>query len=65
MSPPIDWLFERPFCSRWIFDVEILARFLHKFRAANQGSVDDVIHEIPLLRWEDVAGSKVKVLDFS
>jgi dolichyl-phosphate beta-glucosyltransferase len=63
MSPTIDWLFEQPFCSRWIFDVEILARFLHRLRAANQGSVDQLIHEIPLVRWEDVAGSKVKPLD--
>lgn len=63
-SPTSHGLFDRPFSSRWTFDVEVLARLLHKFRAANQGSVDDVIHEIPLLRWEDVAGSKVRPLDF-
>ena len=57
-------LFAQPYSSRWIFDVEILARFLHDFRAADRGSVDDVIHEIPLLRWEDAAGSKVRPLDF-
>ncbi len=63
MSPTIDWLFEQPFCSRWIFDVEVLARFLHKLRADKQGLVDDLIHEIPLVRWEDVPGSKVRPLD--
>ena len=64
MSPRIDKLFERPFSSRWIFDVEILARFLNQFRTADQESADDVIHEIALSRWEDVAGSKVRPLDF-
>jgi dolichyl-phosphate beta-glucosyltransferase len=64
-SAAIQRLFAQPFSSRWIFDVEILARFLHDFRAANRGSADDVIHEIPLLRWEDAAGSKVRPLDFA
>jgi len=63
-SPAIQRLFAQPYSSRWIFDVEILARFLHEFRGANRGSVEDVIHEIPLLRWEDVAGSRVRPLDF-
>jgi glycosyltransferase involved in cell wall biosynthesis len=62
--PAIKRLFTQPYSSRWIFDVEILARYLHEFRAAPRGSADDVIHEIPLLRWEDAAGSNVRPLDF-
>jgi dolichyl-phosphate beta-glucosyltransferase len=62
--PAVQQLFEQPFWSRWNLDIEILARFLHEFRAVNQGAVDDLIHEIPVSHWEDVAGSKMRLLDF-
>ena len=64
MSSRIDKLFERPFCSRWVFDVELLARFLNLLRTGDHDSAHEAIHEIALSRWEDVAGSKVKPLDF-
>jgi dolichyl-phosphate beta-glucosyltransferase len=62
MSPEVVRLFESPFRSRWIFDVEIVARFLHGPHSAD---VDTLIHEMPLRRWRDVAGSKVKPRDFA
>ncbi|MBV8317541.1 MAG: glycosyltransferase [Planctomycetaceae bacterium] len=64
MIPEVVRLFEAPFRSRWIFDVEILARFLRDRRDLGVQAIDAVIHEIPLLRWKDVAGSKVKPRDF-
>jgi glycosyltransferase involved in cell wall biosynthesis len=51
-------LFEEPFGSRWIFDVEMLARYLRGRDAPHQ------IREFPLEQWRDVAGSKVKPIDF-
>jgi dolichyl-phosphate beta-glucosyltransferase len=51
-------LFDEPFGSRWIFDVEMLARYLHERDTAHQ------IRELPLERWSDVAGSKVEPIDF-
>jgi dolichyl-phosphate beta-glucosyltransferase len=51
-------LFDEPFGSRWIFDVEMLARYLRGRDAPHQ------IRELPLERWTDVAGSKVKPIDF-
>jgi glycosyltransferase involved in cell wall biosynthesis len=51
-------LFEEPFGSRWIFDVEMLARHLRGRTAPHQ------IRELPLEQWTDVAGSKVKPVDF-
>lgn len=57
-------LFETPFCTRWIFDVEILARLLAGIRAADDCCVDDLIYEYPLELWEDVAGSRLKPGDF-
>ena len=54
-------LFETPFRSRWIFDVEIVARFLCEPHSVG---IDSLIHEEPLQRWRDVAGSKVRPRDF-
>lgn len=55
-------MFGEPFRSRWIFDVELLARWLTLWRSS--GRVSEMIYEMPLDRWEDVAGSKVKGRDF-
>ena len=51
-------LFEEPFGSRWVFDVELLARYLER------GGLASGIREIPLKRWNDIPGSKVKPIDF-
>jgi glycosyltransferase involved in cell wall biosynthesis len=64
VSPAMNRIFDQEFLSKWIFDVEILARFLHDRRGRDMPSVDDLIHEFPLDRWEDVAGSKLKPRDF-
>lgn len=53
----------QPFVSRWIFDVEILARFLVSWRAEGLSPMDR-IYELPLHVWVDVPGSKVKMSDF-
>lgn len=51
-------LFGRPFGSRWIFDVELFARYLSTY-GSREG-----LYELPLLRWTDVGESKVKWQDF-
>lgn len=51
-------LFADPFGSRWIFDVELIARHL-KVRPNGHG-----IYELPLDSWKDVGESKVRSLDF-
>ena len=63
VTPELTQVLSRPFISRWVFDVEILARFI----AINHGDarpLHDSIYEYPLERWEDVGGSKVKPGDF-
>lgn len=56
-------LFARPFLSRWIFDVEILARLVSRRNPATRRIVERAIYEYPLQRWMDVRGSKVSLLD--
>jgi glycosyltransferase involved in cell wall biosynthesis len=54
-------LFTTPFLSRWIFDVEIVARFVQR---AGRERVAKSIYELPILHWRDIGGSKVKSRDF-
>lgn len=56
-------LFAEPFCSRWVFDVEIIARFIRR-RAYDMEAVQRSIYEFPLPEWRDIAGSRVKPGDF-
>jgi dolichyl-phosphate beta-glucosyltransferase len=63
ITPQLRQILAEPFHSRWIFDVEILARFLE----ADQGDSRRLaaeIYEYPLPEWTDVAGSKVRSHDF-
>jgi glycosyltransferase involved in cell wall biosynthesis len=52
-----------PFLSRWIFDVEIIARLIRAARG-DRVLVEEMIFEMPLMQWEDVAGSKLHTTDF-
>lgn len=52
-------VFARPFATRWIFDVEILARAM-EFYAPRGIPVLQRMVELPLLQWRDVSGSKVR-----
>jgi len=54
-------LFGARFLSRWVFDVEILARYLG---AVGVAEAERTIYEYPLEKWEDVGGSKLKSTDF-
>ncbi len=61
LSPAIVSLFERPFLSRWIFDVEIVARLIElRGREATAAAM----YEAPLRSWRDVQGSKIRSQDF-
>ncbi len=50
-----------PFRSRWIFDVEIIARLV---RLRGRDAAAQAIYELPIREWRDVHGSKVKSRDF-
>ena len=57
-------LFQSPFSTRWLFDVEIIARLVATRRWTNRTRVGEIVYELPLHEWRDVAGSKVKPHDF-
>ena len=54
-------IFARPFLSRWIFDVEIIARLVQQ---RGRDAAARAIYELPINVWHDVKGSKVRSSDF-
>jgi glycosyltransferase involved in cell wall biosynthesis len=55
-------LFGEPFLSRWVFDVELVARYIVQLGSADAAA--QAIYEYPLHTWTDVRGSKLKPSDF-
>jgi glycosyltransferase involved in cell wall biosynthesis len=62
MSPAVASLFEKPFSSRWIFDVELLLRW-RRWCEEQRIQVEQTIYEWPLDEWRDVPGSKLRWSD--
>lgn len=55
-------VFSTPFLSRWIFDVEVIARYV---RLLGRDLAARSIVEQPVRQWHDVKGSKLKSHDFA
>lgn len=65
VTPEVTTVFRFPFRSRWIFDVEILARLTSHSDGEDTLSARQRIYELPLEEWHDVKGSKLKARDFA
>lgn len=54
-------LFQEPLITKWLFDVELLARLekIIGYKEAKQ-----VILEVPLQQWDEIEGSKLSFFDF-
>ncbi len=63
-TPWVAAAFGKPFCTRWIFDVEVLARISLATEIAGGPSLNECVYEFPLDDWQEVAGSKLKATDF-
>jgi len=57
-------VFSRPFNVKWIFDVEILARYKLTTIDKKIESLEDYALEYPLEKWIHIHGSRVKIRDF-
>jgi glycosyltransferase involved in cell wall biosynthesis len=57
-------VFATPFHSPWIFDVEVLARYLALPAGPGQPARRDRIYELAVPRWHHVHGSKLRWTDF-
>jgi glycosyltransferase involved in cell wall biosynthesis len=58
-------LFATPFRSRWIFDVELIARYLRLPVTPGDPSRRDRLYELVLPAWHDKRGSKLHWYDFA
>jgi glycosyltransferase involved in cell wall biosynthesis len=56
-------VFAKPFHTKWIFDVEIIARFGEAYGVSCQ-ELYDKISEYPLNEWHDIHGSKMRMIHF-
>jgi glycosyltransferase involved in cell wall biosynthesis len=52
-------IFDRPFKSKWLFDVEIFKRITEQ--RGLQATQDEIIYELPVMSWREVEGSKLKL----
>ncbi len=62
-GPLLHQVLAERFLTRWVFDVELLARYACRTKGSAQ-PVESRVYELPLLRWTDVPGSKVRPWDF-
>jgi glycosyltransferase involved in cell wall biosynthesis len=60
-GPRLERVLAEPFRTRWTFDVELLARI--SADAGPGSDLGEIVHEVPIRRWRDVPGSKVRPAD--
>jgi len=65
LSPEIRLLFEEPFRTNWIFDVELLARFAGLQGRRDPARLTQRAYEFPLDEWREMSGSNVKLPGFA
>jgi glycosyltransferase involved in cell wall biosynthesis len=58
-------LFAEPFRSPWIFDVELIARYLRLSAGPGEPPRRDRLYELVVPAWHDVPGSKLRWHDFA
>jgi glycosyltransferase involved in cell wall biosynthesis len=63
VTPQLAQALADPFVSKWVFDVELIARFI-RLHHGDSSAVGARIYEFPLHVWRDVAGSKLRSSDF-
>ena len=64
VTPEFVSAFSAPFISKWIFDVEVIARYRQLRRDDSSANNSEFIYEQPLEAWEEVGSSRLKSGDF-
>ncbi len=62
VSNDLPVVLSRPFMSKWIFDVELLARYIGLRRGTSKPQIEHCLYEFPLDEWRDIAGSKLNLM---
>jgi glycosyltransferase involved in cell wall biosynthesis len=62
-GPALGALLDAPFVSRWLFDVEILARIAGAETGTAEAVLHRRVHEVPVPEWADAPGSKIGIGD--
>ena len=57
----LEQVFKEKFCVSWIFDLEVIVRYAIISRKHGRKTLDEWLVEVPLKRWDDVAGSKLRI----
>ncbi len=60
VRPWLHHAYSSPFRNRWIFDVELLSRYVAHCHSSR---LEPAIYELPLLQWKDIQGSKLRMTD--
>jgi hypothetical protein len=60
-APEVAEALERPFSSRWAFDVELIGRIMNTRERAGHARTSGLV-EMPLAAWHDAGGSKLGLL---
>lgn len=56
-------IFAEAFRTKWLFDVEVIARFIQENKTLGVTELESRIYELPLPVWHDVPGSKIRPID--
>lgn len=62
-TPALAAALRSPFSSRWIFDVELLARLVTQRNRLGFEAIAGAVYEYPLHEWREVSGSKLRFRD--
>jgi len=62
-TPALAEALAEPFLTRWVFDVELLARWMRARDVAGSEAVGQLVRELPLEVWRDVPGSRIRPRD--
>ena len=61
-GPATRALWDAPFRTRWLFDLEMLFRLGRQ--ATDPAGAAPALYELPLRQWTDIGGSKITLLHF-